>query len=61
LSNNHNPHGTNSSKKIPLASSNKGTCEKINLAEGERGYWKSFRAVPFHLQVPTKKNLDHFR
>ena len=31
------------------------------LTEGERGYWKSFRAVPFHGQLLTVKNLNHSR
>jgi hypothetical protein len=48
-------------KKIPQTPSDKGTCEKISLAEGERGYSKSFRAVPFHRQVMTMKNLNHPR
>ena len=35
--------------------------KKSILTEGERGYWKSFRAVPFHRQLLTLKNLSHSR
>ena len=35
--------------------------KKSILTEGERGYWKSFRAVPFHRQLLTVKNLNHSR
>ena len=35
--------------------------KKWILTEDERGYWKSFRAVPFYRQLLTVKNLNHSR
>ena len=35
--------------------------KKLIFTEGERGYWKSFRAVPFYRQLLTMKNLNHSR
>jgi hypothetical protein len=35
--------------------------KKLILTEGERGYWRSFRAVPFRAELLTMKNLYNTR
>jgi hypothetical protein len=33
--------------------------KKLIFKEGEWGYWRSFRAIPFYRELLTMKNLNH--